>query len=78
MKGTTARLIVNRLGVALLTLLAVSVAIFTITNLLPGDFFLSLQAAEAGLGMAIAPLFMAWLQAAVDATLAGARAYCRP
>jgi DNA-binding transcriptional LysR family regulator len=81
-------------------------------------FFLSLQAAEAGLGMAIAPLFMvvdsldagilaapqgfvaddsryialmreplepgsqearfmAWLQAAVDATLAGACAYCR-
>jgi DNA-binding transcriptional LysR family regulator len=82
-------------------------------------FFLSLQAAEAGLGMAIAPLFMvvdsldagtlaapegflkddsryialmrkppapgtpearfmAWLQDAVEATLAGARAYCRP
>jgi DNA-binding transcriptional LysR family regulator len=82
-------------------------------------FFLSLQAAEAGLGMAIAPLFMVvdsleagtlaapqgfvadhsryivlmpkplepgspqarfmeWLQAAVGATLAGARAYCRP
>jgi len=82
-------------------------------------FFLSLQAAEAGLGTAIAPLFMVvdsldagilaapqgfvaddsryivlmrqplepglqearfmkWLQAAVDATLAGARAYCRP
>lgn len=82
-------------------------------------FFLSLQAAEAGLGMAIAPLFMVvdslnagtlaapegfvaddsryivlmrkplapgsaaarfieWLQAAADATLAGARAHCRP
>lgn len=82
-------------------------------------FFLTLQAAEAGLGVAIAPLFMvvdsleagtlaapqgfvaddsryialmrkplepgspearfiAWLQAAVEATLAGARAYCRP
>lgn len=81
-------------------------------------FFLSLQAAEAGLGMAIAPLFMvvdsldactlaapqgfvadhsqyiallrkplepgspearfiAWLQAAVGTTLAGARAHCR-
>ena len=56
MNGTTARLIVNRLGVGVLTLLAVSVVIFTITNLLPGD------AAQAMLGQEATPELLAALR----------------
>jgi peptide/nickel transport system permease protein len=57
MNGTTVRLVLNRLGVALLTLLAVSLVIFTITNLLPGD------AAQAALGQEATPELVAALRA---------------
>lgn len=56
MNGTTVRLILNRLGVGVLTLLAVSVVIFTITNLLPGD------AAQAALGQEATPELLAALR----------------
>jgi peptide/nickel transport system permease protein len=56
MNGQTLRLIVNRLGVALLTLLAVSVVVFTITSLLPGD------AAQALLGQESTPELLAALR----------------
>jgi peptide/nickel transport system permease protein len=57
MNGTTARLVVNRLGVGIMTLLAVSVVIFTITNLLPGD------AAQALLGQEATPELLEALRA---------------
>ena len=57
MNGTTVRLVLNRLGVAVLTLLAVSLVIFTITNLLPGD------AAQALLGQEATPELVAALRA---------------
>jgi peptide/nickel transport system permease protein len=57
MNGTAVRLILNRLGVGVLTLLAVSVVIFTITNLLPGD------AAQALLGQEATPELVAALRA---------------
>ena len=57
MNGTTVRLVLNRLGVAVLTLLAVSLVIFTITNLLPGD------AAQAALGQEATPELVAALRA---------------
>jgi peptide/nickel transport system permease protein len=57
MNGTTVRLVINRLGVGVLTLLAVSVVIFTITNLLPGD------AAQAALGQEATPELVAALRA---------------
>ena len=56
MNGTTVRLVLNRLGVGVLTLLAVSVVIFTITNLLPGD------AAQAALGQEATPELVAALR----------------
>ena len=56
MNGQTLRLIVNRLGVAALTLLAVSVVVFTITSLLPGD------AAQALLGQESTPELLAALR----------------
>ena len=56
MNGQTLRLIVNRLGVAVLTLLAVSVVVFTITSLLPGD------AAQALLGQESTPELLAALR----------------
>jgi peptide/nickel transport system permease protein len=56
MNGQTLRLIVNRLGVALLTLLAVSVVVFAITSLLPGD------AAQALLGQESTPELLAALR----------------
>ena len=57
MNGTTVRLVLNRVGVGVLTLLAVSVVIFTITNLLPGD------AAQAALGQEATPELVAALRA---------------
>ena len=57
MNGTTVRLVLNRLGIGVLTLLAVSVVIFTITNLLPGD------AAQAALGQEATPELVAALRA---------------
>ena len=57
MNGTTARLILNRLGVGVLTLLIVSVVIFTITALLPGD------AAQALMGQDATPETVAALRA---------------
>ena len=57
MNGTTVRLVANRIGVGLLTLLAVSLVIFTITNLLPGD------AAQALLGQESTPELLAALRA---------------
>ncbi len=57
MDSTTVRLVINRLGVGVLTLLAVSVVIFTITNLLPGD------AAQALLGQEATPELVAALRA---------------
>ncbi len=56
MNGQTLRLIVNRLGVAVLTLLAVSVVVFAITSLLPGD------AAQALLGQESTPELLAALR----------------
>jgi peptide/nickel transport system permease protein len=56
MNGQTLRLIVNRLGVAALTLLAVSVVVFTVTSLLPGD------AAQALLGQESTPELLAALR----------------
>ncbi|VVD70422.1 binding-protein-dependent transport system inner membrane protein [Pandoraea eparura] len=56
MNGTTVRLVLNRLGVAVLTLLAVSLVIFTITNLLPGD------AAQQLLGQDSTPELLAALR----------------
>jgi peptide/nickel transport system permease protein len=56
MNGQTLRLIVNRLGIALLTLLAVSVVVFAITSLLPGD------AAQALLGQESTPELLAALR----------------
>ena len=57
MNGTTVRLVLNRVGVGVLTLLAVSVVIFTITSLLPGD------AAQAALGQEATPELVAALRA---------------
>ncbi|HZX25731.1 MAG TPA: ABC transporter permease [Telluria sp.] len=56
MNSHALRLIANRLGVALLTLAAVSVVIFTITNMLPGD------AAQAILGQDATPELLAALR----------------
>jgi peptide/nickel transport system permease protein len=57
MNGTTIRLILSRVGVGMLTLLAVSLVIFTITSLLPGD------AAQALLGQDSTPELLAALRA---------------
>lgn len=57
MNTTIARLILNRLGTGVLTLLVVSLVIFTITSLLPGD------AAESALGQAATPELVAALRA---------------
>ncbi len=56
MNGQTLRLVANRLGIAVLTLLAVSVVVFTITSLLPGD------AAQALLGQESTPELLAALR----------------
>jgi peptide/nickel transport system permease protein len=56
MNGQTLRLVVNRLGVAILTLAAVSVVVFAITSLLPGD------AAQALLGQESTPELLAALR----------------
>ncbi|MRV71706.1 ABC transporter permease subunit [Duganella sp. FT92W] len=56
MNSQSLRLILNRLGAGLLTLAAVSVVIFTITNLLPGD------AAQAMLGQESTPELLAALR----------------
>lgn len=56
-KTLAARLVVNRLGVGVLTLLIVSAVIFTITNLLPGD------AAQEALGQSATPETVAALRA---------------
>lgn len=57
MNGTTLRLVVNRLGVSVLTLLAVSAVIFSITSLLPGD------AAQQALGQEATPELVAAMRA---------------
>jgi peptide/nickel transport system permease protein len=57
MNGTIGRLLLQRLGLGLLTLLIVSVVVFMITNLLPGD------AAEESLGQAATPEAVAALRA---------------
>ena len=57
MNGTTLRLVLNRLGVSVLTLLAVSAVIFTVTSLLPGD------AAQQALGQEATPELMAAMRA---------------
>ena len=57
MNGTTLRLVLNRLGVSVLTLLAVSAVIFTVTTLLPGD------AAQQALGQEATPELMAAMRA---------------
>ncbi|NMF96977.1 ABC transporter permease [Aromatoleum toluolicum] len=57
MNGTIARLVLKRLGVGVLTLLIVSLVIFTITALLPGD------AAQALLGQEATPETVAALRA---------------
>ena len=57
MNGTIGRLLLQRLGLGVLTLLIVSVVVFMITNLLPGD------AAEESLGQAATPEAVAALRA---------------
>ncbi|WP_026354064.1 ABC transporter permease [Massilia niastensis] len=57
MNGTIGRLLLQRLGLGMLTLLIVSVVVFMITNLLPGD------AAEESLGQAATPEAVAALRA---------------
>jgi peptide/nickel transport system permease protein len=57
MNATTLKLVLNRLGVSVLTLLAVSAVIFTITTLLPGD------AAEQALGQEATPELVAAMRA---------------
>ncbi len=57
MNGTALQLVVKRLGVSMLTLLAVSALIFSITALLPGD------AAQAALGQEATPELVAALRA---------------
>lgn len=57
MNGTTLRLVVNRLGVSVLTLLAVSAVIFAVTTLLPGD------AAQQALGQEATPELVAAMRA---------------
>lgn len=57
MNGTTLRLVARRLIVSLITMLIVSLIIFTITNLLPGD------AAQAALGQEATPELVAALRA---------------
>ena len=57
MNGTTLRLVANRLVVSVLTLLAVSALIFTITSLLPGD------AAQQALGQEATPELVAAMRA---------------
>ncbi len=59
MNATVARLVAVRLGTSLLTLLVVSVAIFAITELLPGDV------AEVVLGQSATPEAVAGLRAAL-------------
>ncbi|MFL9925406.1 ABC transporter permease [Herbaspirillum lusitanum] len=56
MNSTVGRLIAQRLALGILTLLIVSVAVFFITNLLPGD------AAQAALGQAATPELLAALR----------------
>ncbi|ADZ91693.1 ABC transporter permease [Marinomonas mediterranea] len=57
MNSTIARLIVNRLGIGVLTLFIVSIVVFTITSLLPGD------AAQEMLGQSATPETLAALRA---------------
>ena len=57
MNATTLRLVLNRLVVSMLTLLAVSAVIFTITTLLPGD------AAQQALGQEATPELVAAMRA---------------
>lgn len=57
MNGTIGRLLLQRLGLGVLTLLIVSMVVFMITNLLPGD------AAEESLGQAATPEAVAALRA---------------
>jgi len=57
MNATIARLLLQRFALALVTLLMVSVVVFAITNLLPGD------AAEESLGQAATPEAVAALRA---------------
>jgi peptide/nickel transport system permease protein len=57
MNATIGRLLLQRFSLALLTLLMVSVVVFAITNLLPGD------AAEESLGQAATPQAVAALRA---------------
>ncbi len=57
MNGSTLRLVANRLCVSVLTLLAVSAIIFTITTLLPGD------AAQQALGQEATPELVAAMRA---------------
>jgi peptide/nickel transport system permease protein len=57
MNATIGRLLLQRFALALLTLLTVSVVVFAITNLLPGD------AAEESLGQAATPEAVAALRA---------------
>jgi peptide/nickel transport system permease protein len=57
MNATIARLLLQRFALALVTLLMVSVVVFAITNLLPGD------AAEESLGQAATPETVAALRA---------------
>jgi peptide/nickel transport system permease protein len=56
-KALAARLVLNRIGVGVLTLLIVSAVIFTITSLLPGD------AAQEALGQSATPETVAALRA---------------
>lgn len=63
MTGTMGRLVAGRLGLGLLSLFLVSVVVFTITGLLPGD------AAQESLGQAATPEAVAGLRAAMGLDL---------
>lgn len=56
MNGTISRLVLNRIGLGVLTLFLVSLGVFIITNLLPGD------AAQTALGQAATPATVAALR----------------
>src|SRR5450830_1012934 len=71
MNGTIGKLLLQRLALGVVTLLIVSVVVFMITNLLPGD------AAEESLGQAATPEAVAALRAQFGLDQPGPLRYLR-
>lgn len=69
MNATAAKLILNRIGIGLLTLLTVSLVVFAITGLLPGD------AAQSSLGQSATPEAVAALRAKMGLDVPGYMRY---